>query len=168
VIADLKEQLSAPRHPPVDGSVQEAIVELRLLLDRYLSSIESLDQKAALVVPALGAIGVLTAPVKPLGQTSAFAALFLSLAVSAAVLAFVMSLRALRAKRSEIGADPVKLALQTSLDPDSFRQGIADSLAIAVCSLRSTTEEKAKRLNLSLLAGAISVVCFLASRIVEA
>src|ERR1035437_8863344 len=101
-------ELRKPRMRPEAASASQAVSELRAMLDRHLASIDSIDQKAAFVIPALGAVGVLATPSKLAGLPGA-AVCLLSVAFSAALVAFLLAWRVLAARKFGFGADPVKL-----------------------------------------------------------
>jgi len=136
------------------------------MLDRHLSSIDSLDQKAAFVIPALGAVAALSTPDKLKGLPGA-AVVFLAFALTAAAFALFLALRVLAARRFAFGSDPVALALATSDAPDAFSQGLANALATSITYARAVIDEKAYRLNLALFSTAVSASCFIAAKILE-
>jgi hypothetical protein len=160
------EELRKPRMAPNAESAYQAVSELRAMLDRHLASIDSIDQKATFVIPALGAVGVLATPDKLAGLPG-LAVCLLSVAFSAALTAFLLAWRVLAARKFGFGAEPVTLALSTSAPPEQFSQGLANSLAGCVVRARDAIDYKARLLNLALFATAISVFCFLTAKIVE-
>jgi len=160
------DELHKPRSRPQSESASEAVSELRAMLDRHLVSIDSLDQKATFVIPALGAVGVLATPTRLTGLPGP-AICLLAVAFSAALVAFVLSWRVLSARKFGFGPDPVKVALGTSAPSEEFRQGLANSLAECVVHARAAIEDKARLLNLALFSTTISVFCFLTAKIVE-
>jgi hypothetical protein len=159
-------ELKKPRRPPNAASASEAVAELRTMLDRHLSSIDSLDQKATFVIPALGAVGALATPDKLNGLPGA-AVVLLALAFSAAAFALLLALRVLAARRFAFGSDPVALALGTSDSPEAFSQGLANALAESITYARGAIDRKAYRLNLALFSTAVSTSCFVAAKILE-
>lgn len=160
------DELHKPRLRPRAESASEAVSELRAMLDRHLASIDSLDQKATFVIPALGAVGVLATPTRLAGLPGA-AICLLSVAFSAALVAFMLAWRVLSARKFGFGPDPLKVALDTSAPREAFSQGLANSLAECVLHARDAIEDKARLLNLALFATTISVFCFLTAKIVE-
>jgi hypothetical protein len=128
---------------------------------------DSLDQKAALIIPALGTIGVISAPLKAAGQASIGTQVCLALALSASVMAFFWAAATLRAIRYWGGADPDLLVDALNEGEVEFNEMLAASLADAVNSACAAAAEKARRFNLGLFSSAIAVAAFVSARVLE-
>ncbi len=152
---------------PVKASASEAVVELRRMLDGHVADMDSIDQKAALIVPTLGAIGVLGAPAQPLGQASAGAQACLVIALASSLVSFVMVALTLGAVRFWGGADPSALAQGCTDSEAQFHQRLAGSLSKAVVSAQAAATDKKAWFNLSLFAAIIAVLAFAAARVLE-
>ena len=160
-------RLGEPRRRPDPDSVDVAVEALQCQLDRYLAGLDALDQKSALLPAALAAVGALgLVPVS--GERATTLSVFLAFTtLSGALVAFLLSLSALAAQRLHYGADPVDLALGTSLPVGEFRQGLANSLARTIVRAEQVGATKGTRLNLSFFAAIVSVVSLLAFRLLS-
>jgi hypothetical protein len=162
-LAEAERQLRAVRdRAPDRDSVDLAISTLDALLGRLLVAKQQLDTKAALIIPAIGAIGGLAVDrVAP--NPTPLALLLGAIALITAGFAVLYAVIAVVASDHRTGPDAVKTALATSEnDPVAYRQMLADSLALAVLDTKRLVDAKAARLNRGLLCAAAAVILLLA------
>lgn len=160
-LAQARSVLGGPREPPIGYNVELSVEILQKSLDRVLEAKGRLDTKAALVVPAIGAVGGLAIDRVP-AQLPPVAIVVGLVAVVLSALAVGYAVACLWAGGHLIGPNPVTTASKTSeSDPLKYEQGVANELALAVLDSTTVVNTKGNRLNRSLAFAAASVVALL-------
>lgn len=128
---------------------------------RMLDAKQRLEAKAALVVPAIGAIGALAADRAPATLTTVPLVLG-GAAVACAVVAIVYAVASVAARGHLGGPGATHTALRTS-EPDAlvYEQEIIDALALAVLDTGRLVNIKADLFNRSLAWATLGVVFLL-------
>jgi hypothetical protein len=160
-------RLVEPRQLPDLQAVSAAVSSLERQLDRHLKAIDSLDQKASLLPPVLGALGLLSLNGVATGTNQFAATTFIVFALVAGTASMALALACLAPRRVPFGADAVKVALGTSLRRSEFDQGLANSLALCIRTAEEVGRYKASTLTLAFTAGLFGIVCLVAFRVVE-
>jgi hypothetical protein len=158
-----KRELTAPQG--VDGPIAQpdkesaaaAVQTLRAELEMIERALDALDQKAALVPAALGAIAGLLVPS---GSPSSLAQGLLLLGglvsgLFATVFALVL---VLRARYFNVGPDAQTAARYTYLSPADYNRAVAGSLADSIDAMSITNRYKSRWLNRSIYLLASTIV----------
>jgi len=149
-----------PNVQSVDAS-EAALNALQGQLDRHLAGIDGMDQKAALLPPALGAVGVLG--LVPTSGAHGVSLIFAVLGVVAALIAFLMCFATLMVVKVAVGADPDLVAAGASLPPAKFNLGMCRSVAGAIREVTTVEFKKARTLNIAFAATAAAIFFWVVS-----
>jgi hypothetical protein len=142
---------------PVEGKAAAAAVNaLQTQLDRHLAAVDGMDQKAALLPPALGLVGVLGL-VLPAGVTGWKLALDV-LGVAGGLFAIVSCFMSLRVRTVPTGGDEDQIANGVDLGLADFNVRLARSLAAAARGARSVEREKANWLNVAFASTGVAIL----------
>ncbi len=139
-----------------------ALTVLQGQLDRHLASVDGMDRKAALLPPALGAVGVLG--LVPAAGAQGLPLICAVLGVAATLIAFLTCLATLAVEKVAVGADPDKVAAGAALSPDEFNHRMCRSLANVIREVKAVEFDKARSLNIAFAATAAAIFFWLLSR----
>lgn len=131
-----------------------AVAALQTQLDRHLSAVDGMDQKAALLPPLVGAVGVLgLVPAHATGL-----ALWLDAAgVAAGLFAIAACFVSLAVRTVPVGGNEDQIASGAKMALDDFNAKLARSLADAIGLIHGTEKRKARSLNVAFFATAVAI-----------
>jgi hypothetical protein len=152
--------VAEPRAAHDPGTSEFAQHVLEAQLDRAIAASRAIDDKAALVIPAIGVILSVAAPNIDTALDRA-ALSFGLIAAAGAIAAAVSALFSLAPWwRLSLGPLALKVVRGTSDPPDRARSEYLKSLGFAVHSTSEQIIVKANWLSLSIVASAIGVIAF--------
>lgn len=146
---------------PTKSNLEHADASLSAGLDRLLAAKQQNDAKAALIIPAIGAVGGLVIS-RVEADRSCLTSLLGGIAIVFAAIAVLYAIAASWASDYAIGPDPVEVATHTSgTDDRAFHQALIDALAKAVADTSALVSTKGTRVNRALAASGLAVLALL-------
>ncbi len=149
---------------PVEASAEAAVTTLRAELDTLFQAIDAIDQKAAVVPAALGAIAALFIAPDTTLQEAQIVAMLIGIVTGGVSIGF--ALFALSARLIDAGPNAQQTAGAVHLHPAAFNRAVAGSLANSVDKMSEITKSKGYRLNVSLVFAAFAIASFAAIRVI--
>lgn len=160
-LAAQKAELRARTAPPVEENLQLAVTTLETLLGRLLAARQQLDTKAALIIPAIGAVGGIAAD-RAAPNPSGLALWLGGAAIGLAVVAVLYAIGAVWPSDHSAGPRAVFTARMTDTTNHlRYGQAVADALALAVADTQRLVDTKGNRVRRSLAAGGAAVILLL-------
>jgi hypothetical protein len=158
----MAETTSAP--VPDADSAAAAVETLRAELEGILGAIDALDQKAALIPAALGAIAALF--IAPDTTFTGIKIPIVVIGLTAGGVSIVFALAALAPRFIDAGPNAQTTAASTHLHPAAFNRAVAGSLANSIDRMSEVTKSKGFRFNVSAVAAGIAIAALGLVRVV--
>lgn len=160
-LAAQKTYLRARTAAPVEENLQLAIATLETLLGRLLEARQQLDTKAALIIPAIGAVGGIAAD-RAAPNSTGLALWLGGAAIGLALVAVLYAIGAAWPTDHSAGPRAVFTARMTDTTNHlRYGQAVADALALAVADTQRLVDTKGNRVRRSLAAAGGAVILLL-------
>jgi hypothetical protein len=160
---DLTVSNSPESKKPNESSAAAAVSVLQAELDLTSQALDSIDQKAALIPPLVGAVAALV--IAPDMSFTYLQAAILFVAFVYGAVAYAFAIRVLWASNLNVGPGTKEVANITYLEPADFSQSVAAALAESVEANKERSEKKGRMLNTAFVIAAFAILLLIAARV---